>query len=152
MAFRVPRRTFLSGIGAATTSVAFPRRQDHSFLASRQLPRTDRLNSPFKIAIINDEISQDFGHACEVASREFGMSWIELRGMWDKNLLKLDAKEIGEAKRILEKNQLRVSDIASPLFRADLDRRAQVQIQPATRSVPRRPPGTRSADGKQRLS
>jgi hypothetical protein len=119
MAFRVPRRTFLSGIGAVTTSAAFPLLPDHSFLPSRQLPGTDRLSSPFKIAIINDEISQDFGHACEVASREFGMSWIELRGMWDKNLLRLDAKEIGEAKRILEKNQLRVTDIASPLFKAD---------------------------------
>jgi len=34
------------------------------------------------------------------------MEWIELRGMWNKNLLKLDAKEIEEARRILEKNKL----------------------------------------------
>jgi hypothetical protein len=27
--------------------------------------------SPFKIAVITDEISQDFGHACEVASKQF---------------------------------------------------------------------------------
>jgi sugar phosphate isomerase/epimerase len=47
------------------------------------------------------------------------MEWIELRGMWNKNLLKLDAKEIEEARRILEKNKLRVTDIASPLFKAD---------------------------------
>jgi sugar phosphate isomerase/epimerase len=77
------------------------------------------MNSPFRIAVINDEISQDFGRACEVASREFGMEWIELRGMWNKNLLKLDAKEIEEARRILEMNKLRVTDIASPLFKAD---------------------------------
>jgi len=77
------------------------------------------MNSPFRIAVINDEISQDFGRACEVASQEFGMEWIELRGMWNKNLLKLDAKEIEEARRILEKNKLRVTDIASPLFKVD---------------------------------
>ena len=77
------------------------------------------MNSPFRIAVISDEISQDLGHACEVASKEFGMEWIELRGMWNKNLLKLDAKEIEEARRILEKNKLRVTDIASPLFKAD---------------------------------
>src|SRR5438876_11085847 len=77
------------------------------------------MNSPFRVAVINDEISQDFGHACEVASKEFGMEWIELRGMWNKNLLKLDAKEIEEARRILEKNKLRVTDIASPLFKVD---------------------------------
>src|SRR5213082_918835 len=77
------------------------------------------MNSPFRVAVINDEISQDFGHACEVASREFGMEWIELRGMWNKNLLKLDAKEVEEARRILEKNKLRVTDIASPLLKVD---------------------------------
>ncbi len=77
------------------------------------------MKSPFRIAVINDEISQDFGHACEVASREFGMEWIELRGMWNKNILKLDANEIAEARRILEKYKLRVTDIASPLFKVD---------------------------------
>ena len=77
------------------------------------------MNSPFRIAVINDELGQDFGRACEVASREFGMEWIELRGMWNKNILKLDAAEIAEARRILEKYKLRVTDIASPLFKVD---------------------------------
>jgi sugar phosphate isomerase/epimerase len=77
------------------------------------------MNSPFRVAVINDEITQDFGRACEIAAHEFGMEWIELRGMWNKNLLKLDAKEIEEARRILERNKLRVTDIASPLFKAD---------------------------------
>ena len=77
------------------------------------------MNSPFRVAVINDELGQDFGRACEVAAREFGMEWIELRGMWNKNLLKLDAKEVEEARRTLEKYKLRVTDIASPLFKVD---------------------------------
>jgi L-ribulose-5-phosphate 3-epimerase len=77
------------------------------------------MSSPFRIAVINDELGQDFGRSCEVASREFGMEWIELRGMWNKNILKLDAAEIAEARRILEKYKLRVTDIASPLFKVD---------------------------------
>ncbi len=77
------------------------------------------MNSPFRVAVITDEITQDFGRACEIASREFGMEWVELRGMWNKNLLSLDAKEVGEARRILENYQLRVTDIASPLFKVD---------------------------------
>jgi L-ribulose-5-phosphate 3-epimerase len=77
------------------------------------------MSSPFKLAVINDEITQDFGRACEIVAHEFGMQWIELRGMWNKNLLKLDAKEIEEARRILERNKLRVTDIASPLFKVD---------------------------------
>ncbi len=77
------------------------------------------MKSPFRIAVINDEIGQDFGRACEVAAREFGMEWMELRGMWNKNILKLDAAEVAEARRILEKYKLRVTDIASPLFKVD---------------------------------
>ncbi len=77
------------------------------------------MSSPFRVAVINDEVSQDFGRSCEVIAREFGLEWIELRGMWNKNLLNLDAKEIAEARRILEKYKLRVTDIASPLFKVD---------------------------------
>jgi L-ribulose-5-phosphate 3-epimerase len=77
------------------------------------------MNSPFRISAINDELGQDFGRACEVISREFGLQWIELRGMWNKNILKLDASEVAEARRILEKYKLRVTDIASPLFKVD---------------------------------
>jgi len=69
--------------------------------------------------VINDEITQDFGRACEIAAQEFGMEWIELRGMWNKNLLTLDANEVADARRILERNKLRVTDIASPLFKVD---------------------------------
>ena len=77
------------------------------------------MKSPFRVAVITDEISQDFDHACSVASRDFGMEWVEIRGMWNKNLLKLDSKEIAEARSILERYHLRVTDIASPLFKVD---------------------------------
>jgi sugar phosphate isomerase/epimerase len=77
------------------------------------------MNSPFRISAINDELGQDFGRACQVTSHEFGLGWIELRGMWNKNILKLDASEVAEARRILEKYKLRVTDIASPLFKVD---------------------------------
>jgi len=69
--------------------------------------------------VINDEISQDFDHACQVAAHDFGLQWIELRGMWNKNISELDADEIARAKAILEKYKLRVTDIASPLFKSD---------------------------------
>jgi len=52
------------------------------------------MKSPFRVAVINDEITQDFGRACEITCKELSMEWIELRGMWNKNLLKLDAKEV----------------------------------------------------------
>jgi len=88
------------------------------------------MNPPFRVAVINDEITQDFGRACEVASREFGMRWIELRGMWNKNLLRLDANEVAEARRILERYKLRVTDIASPLFKVDWPGAPQSRFSP----------------------
>lgn len=109
---RVPRREFVHHLGMITAVTSLSSIPGY---ASMDSP----VKSPFRIAVINDEITQDFGRACEVASKEFGMEWIELRGMWNKNLLKLDAQEIDEARRILEKYQLRVTDIASPLFKVD---------------------------------
>ena len=47
------------------------------------------------------------------------MGWIELRGMWKKNIVSLDEKEVAEARRLLDKYQLKVTDIASPLFKVD---------------------------------
>ena len=47
------------------------------------------------------------------------MKWIELRSMWNKNVMDLDANEIAESQRILKKYDLQVTDIASPLFKTD---------------------------------
>ena len=129
MQLRPPRREFLGGAAALAASTCMSLTHlsaGQPFHGSRQARPTstrtapsDLTKSPFRIAVINDEISQDFGHACEVASQEFGMNWIELRGMWNKNIVALDATEIVEARRILEKYNLRVTDIASPLFKVD---------------------------------
>jgi sugar phosphate isomerase/epimerase len=87
--------------------------------AAGLLPVRALASCPFRVAVINDEISQDFDHACYVASHDFGLQWIELRGMWKKNLTKLDANELSEARAILAKYRLRVTDIASPLYKVD---------------------------------
>ncbi|HUK91494.1 MAG TPA: sugar phosphate isomerase/epimerase family protein [Blastocatellia bacterium] len=73
----------------------------------------------FKLSVINDEITQDLDHALAVASGEFGLAYVELRSMWGKNIMALDAKEVVEARRLLEKYKLRVSSIASPIYKVD---------------------------------
>ncbi len=83
------------------------------------LPRAAHASCPFRVAVINDEISQDFDHACYVAAHDFGLEWIELRGMWNKNITELDAAQTSEALAILAKYKLRVTDIASPLYKTD---------------------------------
>jgi len=74
---------------------------------------------PFRLAVINDEITQDFEKACQIVAGDFGLHWIELRSMWNKNVTELNAKEVEEARRILEGHKLGVTDIASPLFKTD---------------------------------
>jgi L-ribulose-5-phosphate 3-epimerase len=73
----------------------------------------------FTLSVITDEITSDFGRALEVAAKEFGLGLVELRELWGKNIMKLDSKEIDEARRLLERFRLRVSSIASPIFKVD---------------------------------
>ena len=75
--------------------------------------------STFEFSVLSDEISQDFDHACKVASSQFGMGWIEIRTLWGKNVVALDANEAAEATRLVNHYRLRVSGIAGPLFKVD---------------------------------
>jgi L-ribulose-5-phosphate 3-epimerase len=88
-------------------------------------------HKPFQCSVVTDEIAQDFGHACEIASRQFGMGYVELRSLWDKNALALDDSEVREALRIVQKTKLRVSAIASPLFKVDWPGAPESKFSPA---------------------
>src|ERR1700761_4669839 len=103
----VSRRNFLAGAGitAATCAVR----------PLFGLPTA--ADSPFRVAVISDEISQDFDHACSVIANDFGLRWVELRAMWGKNLTTLDDADLSRAQAILTKYKLQVTDIASPLFK-----------------------------------
>jgi len=69
--------------------------------------------------VISDEISPDFDHACSVIANDFGLEWVELRSLWGKNILNFGEADISTANAILDKYKLRVTDIASPLFKTD---------------------------------
>jgi sugar phosphate isomerase/epimerase len=101
------RRTFLSTATCAAASLAAPA------IARAQA------KSPFKLSVISDEISDDFDHACAVASKDFGLHWVELRSLWKINIADLKSDDIARAQAILTKYNLRVTDIASPLFKVD---------------------------------
>jgi sugar phosphate isomerase/epimerase len=102
------RRAFLKATGATAIASSLPISL-----------RAAQLQSPFRVAVISDEISQDFDHACSVIANDFGLQWVELRGLWGKNISKLDDADIAKANAILDKYKLRVTDIASPLFKVD---------------------------------
>jgi sugar phosphate isomerase/epimerase len=101
------RRTFLATAVCAAATLAASR------IAHAQA------HSPFKLSVITDEVSSDFDHACSVAANDFGLQWVELRTLWGKNVVDLNADEIARVQTILTKYSLRVTDIASPLFKVD---------------------------------
>ena len=101
------RREFIAGLGAAGVLTAVTRVAQAS------------TTCPFRLSVINDEISPDFDHACSVAANDFGLHWIELRSMWRKNVTDLNDDEVEKSRQILEKHNLRVTDIASPLFKVN---------------------------------
>jgi L-ribulose-5-phosphate 3-epimerase len=73
----------------------------------------------FTLSVLTDEISQDFGRACEVAAQEFGLGYVELRAMHGKNIMNWDAHDVADARGVLERFKLRVSEMASPVFKTD---------------------------------
>ncbi|MGA2813968.1 MAG: sugar phosphate isomerase/epimerase family protein, partial [Candidatus Acidiferrum sp.] len=106
----------LAGLGAL---VPFPLRANLVAEPGSLASQGPASACPFRLAVINDEITQDFEKACQIVSGDFALHWIELRSMWNKNVTKLDAKELKDARKILDQHKLRVTDIASPLFKAD---------------------------------
>jgi len=105
------RRDLLQKAGLAAGAMAIPKWTSAG--------RTPKLDCVFQLSVITDEISQDFEHALTVAANEFGVGFVEIRGLWKKYIVNLDEKEGAEAKRLLAKYDLKVTDIASPLFKVD---------------------------------
>jgi sugar phosphate isomerase/epimerase len=107
------RREWMQRSGAAALgALASPYTRNFSWPVAK-------LDCAFQLSVITDEITQDFGRALEVASKEFAVGFVELRGLWNKNIVALDQKEIGEARKLLTQYDLKVTDIASPLFKVD---------------------------------
>ncbi|HZL29415.1 MAG TPA: TIM barrel protein [Acidobacteriaceae bacterium] len=106
----ISRRDFLAGAAVSVAACA---------TTQPMFGRATAAQSPFKISVISDEISQDFDHACSVIANDFGLHWVEIREMWGKNLQTSTDAEIAEAKKILAKYKLQVTDIASPLFKVN---------------------------------
>jgi sugar phosphate isomerase/epimerase len=99
------RREFVVGMAATAASIKMAAQAAKS--------------CPFRLAVINDEISPDFDHACYVASHDFGLEWIEIRNLWGKSLTSLTQAQITDALAILKKYNLKVTDLASPLYKID---------------------------------
>ena len=71
------------------------------------------------LGIITDELTQDLGKALEFIS-SYGLRWCELREVWGQNVIGLPQADLDRTKDLLEQKSVRVSAIASPIFKWNL--------------------------------
>jgi len=76
----------------------------------------------YKLGVITDQVSMDFEDSLRFIS-DLGVEYIEIHALWNKNIEELSDDEVGEAKRLVKKYDLKVSLISSTLFlQCHLDR------------------------------
>lgn len=74
----------------------------------------------FKLAVISDEVSQDFQTVVNVAS-EYKLNGVEIRSVWNKPPQELTDDDMTKMKDILVTAGILVAGIASPFFKCDID-------------------------------
>ncbi len=72
-----------------------------------------------KLGIISDELTDNLEDALEFIS-SYGLHWTELRVIWGKNIMTASQADLDRAKKLLERHNVQVSDIASPIFKWNL--------------------------------
>ncbi len=71
------------------------------------------------VAIITDEFGQDFEQICTTAA-ELGISALEVRTVWDKNIADMSDAEVSEIDKLAKASDLRIVSVASPVFKCTL--------------------------------
>lgn len=77
-----------------------------------------------ELGIITDEVHEDFATACEHIGR-WALPWAEVRNVNGKNVTQIDDDEVARAVAAVQANGLKVSAIASPVFKSPFDEKAQ---------------------------
>lgn len=72
-----------------------------------------------RLSVITDEMSMDLDHALS-AMKEYGCTGAEIRSLWGTNIGDLTDEQTDQALRILDKHQMEVCCLASPLFKCEL--------------------------------
>jgi sugar phosphate isomerase/epimerase len=72
--------------------------------------------SQFKLGVITDEVSQDLEKALAWA-KGYGLSWVELRFVWNKYVVDFTSDDVKRAQDLLAKYALHISVVDSPYFK-----------------------------------
>jgi sugar phosphate isomerase/epimerase len=77
-----------------------------------------------QLCVITDEISQDFEHALDVAL-EYGVKNIDLRKIWNKNIVNFTDDELNRLKDAVNKRNMKVCVITGPIGKCSLKKASE---------------------------
>lgn len=80
----------------------------------------------FKLAVITDEVSQDFKVAVDLAQR-YNLSAVEIRSVYEKGPFELKQTDIDKMQNILSNTNLEVCCISSPFYKCNLDEKKEIE-------------------------
>jgi sugar phosphate isomerase/epimerase len=84
--------------------------------------------SPFKLAAISDGFSQDFEKALQIM-KGYGLSWVEIRGLWGKYNTEATPEEIKRVKGLLDQYNFKCSVVDSGFYKCVLPGTNAVSIE-----------------------
>ncbi|MGG1519601.1 sugar phosphate isomerase/epimerase family protein [Paenibacillus oryzisoli] len=90
--------------------------------------------SKVKMTCFADEISQDLDEQLDVLQAE-GLSYIEVRNVWGKNVLDLNEEELQTIRQMLDQRGFAVSSIASPVGKYPIGDDFAPQLEAMHRAV-----------------
>jgi sugar phosphate isomerase/epimerase len=80
---------------------------------------TQSVLTRFKLGAISDGFSQDFEEALKIM-QSYGLSWVEVRGVWGKYNTEATPAEIRRLRELLEKYQFKCSVVDTALYKCTL--------------------------------
>ncbi len=81
----------------------------------------------FELAVFADDIDQDLSHALDVIE-EFGLTWIEIRSAWGKNLLFQTDEELQKTLDTIHQRGLKVASVSAPIFKSHLPGHSEAEV------------------------
>ncbi len=88
----------------------------------------------YRISCFADEISPDINEQIRVV-KSLGIKYVELRSVWDKNVLDLSDEEVNKVKSLFDENGISVSSIGSPLGKVDIDCEFETYLDKLYRAI-----------------
>ena len=84
--------------------------------------------NPFKLGAISDGFSQDFEKALKIM-KGYGLSWVEIRGLWGKYNTEASPEEIKRVKSLLDQYNFKCSVVDSGFYKCVLPGTKPVSIE-----------------------